>query len=121
MRTTTATLAGAPMSDARSRPRILVVEDDVKLGRQVADRLDAAGFSCTWVSDGEKALVQNPSDFALIVLDLMLPGVYGMDVLKHVRKVADVPVLVLSARQDASDRVRALELGADDYVTKPFW
>jgi DNA-binding response OmpR family regulator len=113
----------APMEPI-TRPRILVVEDDPKLGKQVADRLDAAGFACTWVNDGEKALAEwsaHSSAFALIVLDLMLPGVYGMDVLKHVRKDSDVPVLVLSARQDAADRVRALELGADDYVTKPFW
>lgn len=107
--------------DPRPRQRILLVEDDAKLGRQVADRLDASGFATTWIRDGATALFEKPSDYALIVLDLMLPGVYGLDVLKTVRKDSDVPVLVLSARQDASDRVKALELGADDYVTKPFW
>lgn len=107
--------------ETRTRPRILLVEDDPKLGRQVADRLDAAGFATTWVTDGERALEETPGDFALLVLDLMLPKVHGFDVLKRVRRTSDVPVLVLSARQGAEDRVRALELGADDYVTKPFW
>ena len=107
--------------DPRPRQRILLVEDDAKLGRQVADRLDASGFSTTWVRDGATALFEKPAEYALIVLDLMLPGVYGLDVLKSVRTASDVPVLVLSARQDANDRVKALELGADDYVTKPFW
>ena len=106
---------------APSRPRILLVEDDVRLGQQVADRLDASGFATTWVRDGEKAIAQRASDYALVVLDLMLPGMYGLDVLKHIRRTGEVPVLILSARQEASDRVRALELGADDYVTKPFW
>ncbi len=107
--------------DPRQRQRILLVEDDAKLGKQVADRLDASGFTTTWVRDGATALFEKPTDFSLIVLDLMLPGVYGLDVLKAIRKDCDVPVLVLSARQDAADRVKSLELGADDYVTKPFW
>jgi DNA-binding response OmpR family regulator len=107
--------------DSRPRPRILLVEDDAKLGKQVADRLDASGFATTWIRDGATATFEKPTDYALIVLDLMLPGLYGMDVLKRFRADCDVPVLVLSARQEATDRVRALELGADDYVTKPFW
>jgi two-component system response regulator MtrA len=57
----------------------------------------------------------------LVVLDLMLPGRYGLDVLKDLRTFSDVPVLVLSARNDKEDKVRALKLGADDYLTKPFW
>ena len=57
----------------------------------------------------------------LVVLDLMLPGAYGLDMLKDLRTVSDVPVLVLSARLDTADKVRALKLGADDYMTKPFW
>ena len=107
--------------DPRPRPRILLVEDDAKLGQQVADRLDASGFATTWVRDGTKAMAEKASDFALVVLDLMLPGAHGLDVLKHVRRAGEVPVMILSARQEAADRVHALELGADDYVTKPFW
>ncbi len=102
--------------------RVLLVEDDEKLGRQVADSLRSAGYETTWARRGDEALVADFSSFALIVLDLMLPGAHGFDVLKALRSEHhSVPVLVLSARQDASDKVRALELGADDYLTKPFW
>jgi len=101
--------------------RVLVVEDDASLGQQVVDRLREAGFDPTWVQDGRAALEVSPEPFSLFVLDLMLPGAHGFDVLKKLRSESDVPVLVLSARNDTRDKVRALELGADDYVTKPFW
>jgi len=101
--------------------RILVVEDDEKLGGQVVEHLRQAGFEANWLRDGGDALVATPRDYALVVLDLMLPGVSGLEVLKHLRSISDVPVLVLSAKTDAEVKVRALELGADDYVTKPFW
>jgi two-component system response regulator MtrA len=101
--------------------RVLLVEDDASLGQQVVDRLRQAGFEPTWVRDGREAMAVAPEPFSLLVLDLMLPGAHGFDVLKQLRGVSDVPVLVLSARNDARDKVRALELGADDYVTKPFW
>jgi two-component system response regulator MtrA len=101
--------------------RVLVVEDDEKLAQQVVACLQDGGFEPTWVKDGEAALAAGPRGFALIVLDLMLPGAHGLDVLKRVRQEGEVPVLVLSARNDTADKVRALELGADDYLTKPFW
>ncbi|MGE0192598.1 MAG: response regulator transcription factor [Planctomycetota bacterium] len=101
--------------------RILVVEDDERLGAQVVVALRSAGHHVTWRKDGDSALMEEPAGYDLIVLDLMLPGTYGMDVLKHIRRDAEVPVLVLSARNETPDKVRALELGADDYLTKPFW
>ena len=102
--------------------RVLLVEDDEKLGRQVQAALVAAGFATEWARRGDEALAADFSSFALVVLDLMLPGAHGFDVLKALRQEHHgVPVLVLSARQDATDKVRALELGADDYLTKPFW
>src|SRR5262245_7809354 len=101
--------------------RILLVEDDDSLGRQVVDRLSGAGFEPTWVKTGSEALEISPEPFALLVLYLMLPGAHGFDVLKRLRAQSDVPVLILSARDDTHDKVRALGLGADDYVTKPFW
>jgi len=101
--------------------RILLVEDDVSLGEQVAARLRAAGFEPTWMRDGRAAIAAPLEGYVLLVLDLMLPGAHGFDVLKRVRDESDVPVLVLSARNDTHDKVRALELGADDYLTKPFW
>ncbi len=101
--------------------RILLVEDDAALGRQVVGHLERAGFEARWLRDGDAALAEDPSGYALVILDLMLPGAYGLDILKRLRADSDVPVLILSARHDTHDKVRALELGADDFVTKPFW
>jgi two-component system response regulator MtrA len=102
--------------------RVLLVEDDDSLGRQVVKTLTGGGFDVTWTTRGDDALWQDVEAFALLVLDLMLPGAHGFDVLKSVRsRDSHVPILVLSARPDAADKVRALELGADDYLTKPFW
>lgn len=103
------------------RHRILLIEDDENLGRQIVEHLRAADFDPTWVKNGDDALLQSPDDYQLLILDLMLPGAYGLDVLKSFRVDSDVPVLILSARNDTEDKVRALKLGADDFVTKPFW
>ena len=102
--------------------RVLLVEDDEKLGRQVTDGLAASGLEVEWIRRGDEAMAADFGVFALVILDLMLPGAHGFDILKALR--ADhhqVPVLVLTARQETVDKVRALELGADDYLTKPFW
>jgi two-component system response regulator MtrA len=102
--------------------RVLLVEDDDSLGRQVVKTLSGGGFDVTWATRGDDALGHDVEAFALLVLDLMLPGAHGLDVLKSVRsRDSHVPILVLSARPDTIDKVRALELGADDYLTKPFW
>jgi DNA-binding response OmpR family regulator len=101
--------------------RILLVEDDVALGQQVVDSLRDAGFEAHWVQDGDDARALRPDDYRLIVLDLMLPGTYGMDLLKRYRAKSEVPVVILSARDDTADKIRGLQLGADDYVTKPFF
>jgi DNA-binding response OmpR family regulator len=100
---------------------ILLVEDDEKLGEQIVGHLKEAGFEPTWIRDGDDARRVAPEEYRLIILDLMLPGTYGLDLLKLYRQVSDVPVLILSARNDTADKVRSLALGADDYVTKPFW
>lgn len=101
--------------------RILIVEDDTALGAQVVKRLQDAGYEPIWWKEGRRLLEGDLPDVELVLLDLMLPGTYGMDMLKDLRVHSDVPVLVLSARNDTSDKVRALKLGADDYMTKPFW
>ncbi len=101
--------------------RILLVEDDTALGQQVVDSLSRAGFEPHWIRDGDEARDLSPDDFRLIVLDLMLPGTYGMDLLKRYRSRSEVPVVILSARDDTADKIRGLRLGADDYVTKPFF
>jgi two-component system response regulator MtrA len=102
-------------------PKILLVEDDEQLGTQISAHLGEVGLSVHWLRSGDAALAVAPRDYALAILDLMLPGAFGLDVLKHWRSHSDLPVLVLSAKNDTTVKVRALELGADDYVTKPFW
>lgn len=101
--------------------RILVVEDDADLGPQLVRDLGKVGLEATWISDGEEALRTSVAGYDLVLLDLMLGSAYGLDVLKRIRKESSVPVLVLTARDHTADKVRALGLGADDYVTKPFW
>ncbi|MFT4539393.1 MAG: DNA-binding response OmpR family regulator [Planctomycetota bacterium] len=101
--------------------RVLLVEDDTKLGEQVVEHLERAGYDTTWLERGDAVATEHVEACDLMILDLMLPGTYGLDVLKTTRSTCDVPILVLSAKQDTSVRVRALELGADDYMTKPFW
>jgi DNA-binding response OmpR family regulator len=100
---------------------ILLIEDDEALGRQVHAQMKEYGFAVVWWKSGRSPDEDDLSEVVLIILDLMLPGVAGLDILKQVRAISDVPVLVLSARQDSGDKARALKLGADDYVSKPFW
>ena len=100
---------------------VLIIEDDPQLGRQLVERLRKAGFATQWWSEGRAIDAQTVPAVDLVVLDLMLPGVPGLDMLKQLREHSEVPVLVLSARNDTRDKVRALQLGADDYMTKPFW
>ncbi|MFO0630268.1 MAG: response regulator transcription factor [Polyangiales bacterium] len=100
---------------------VLLVEDDLELGAQVQERLQRAGLAVTWWKEG-RALVEGAVPAVqLVILDLMVPGVYGLDMLRALRGWSEVPVMVLSARNDSADKVRALQLGADDYMTKPFW
>ena len=100
---------------------VLIIEDDLQLGRQLVERLRKAGYATQWWTEGRAITAQTVPAVDLVVLDLMLPGVAGLDLLKQLRERSEVPVLVLSARNDTRDKVRALQLGADDYMTKPFW
>jgi DNA-binding response OmpR family regulator len=101
---------------------ILVVEDDVQLARQIASALTEAGHDATIVHDGEQALDKTKQkSFDLIVLDVILPGIDGFDVLRHLRSEHMASrVLMLTARGEVKDRVTGLQLGADDYLPKPF-
>lgn len=101
--------------------QILLVEDDSKLGRDIESSLVDDGFAVTWLEDGASAILQRPDDFDLVILDLMLPGAHGFDVLKKFRETSDVPIIILTARTETHDKVRGFKLGSDDYVTKPFW
>lgn len=104
--------------------RILVVEDERDIGALIAYHLAREGHRVRTAGDGAEALAALAAERPdLVVLDLMLPGASGYDVLKEVRErdeLRDVPVVVLTARRDEADRVKGLELGADDYITKPF-
>jgi DNA-binding response OmpR family regulator len=100
---------------------VLVVEDERKLRELLRDYLERAGFAVHSASSGAEAIeAARAQVFDLVVLDLGLPDVAGDEVLREVRAGSDVPVLVLTARASEVDRIRGLELGADDYVTKPF-
>jgi two-component system response regulator MtrA len=101
--------------------RILLVEDDPSLGAQIVEHLRKTGFATTWWREGKPLTPDVASGVRLLILDLMLPGTYGMDILKKLRAFSDVPVMILSARNGSADKFRALKLGADDYLTKPFW
>lgn len=101
--------------------QVLVVEDDTELGTQIVRHLEGAGFSCIWWREGHTISPDAPPDVGLVVLDLMMPRVSGRVMLEQLRAACDVPVLVLSARNETSEKVAMLKLGADDYMTKPFW
>jgi two-component system, OmpR family, alkaline phosphatase synthesis response regulator PhoP len=101
--------------------RILVVEDDHRIAGLARDYLERAGFDVLRASDGRAALALARTERPdLIVLDLGLPGMDGMDVTRSLRRDSEVPIVMLTARTDEADRVAGLELGADDYVPKPF-
>ena len=102
-------------------PRILLIEDDARLAAMVADYLGAAGLRVSVAGAGEAGLALLAREpFDALVLDLMLPDIDGLDVCRRLRVTSDLPVLMLTARGDSADRVVGLELGADDYLPKPF-
>jgi two-component system copper resistance phosphate regulon response regulator CusR len=101
--------------------RILLVEDEPKAGDYLRRGLTESGFVVDWVQNGTDGLHQAVNeDYDLIVLDVMLPGMDGWQVLQQLRKTHQTPVLFLTARDEVEDRVKGLELGADDYLVKPF-
>jgi DNA-binding response OmpR family regulator len=103
------------------REKVLIVEDDPAIREALAYNLQREGYDVQSVEDGAKALdAARASKPDLIVLDLMLPELDGFDVTRTLRKESNVPILMLTARDDEIDRVLGLELGADDYLTKPF-
>jgi two-component system, OmpR family, response regulator MtrA len=101
--------------------RILLVEDDASIRETTSLGLEAAGYRVAVAGDGREALDRfRQAPFDLVVLDLMLPELDGYEVCREIRKTSRVPIVILSARTDTVDVVVGLELGADDYVTKPF-
>src|SRR5207249_9785811 len=99
----------------------LLVEDDARLAKFAADYLGERGVIVTLVRDGEAALVEHARQrFDIVLLDVMLPGRDGFTVCRMIRDRSDVPILMLTARVEEADRVLGLEVGADDYLVKPF-
>ncbi|MDQ3412464.1 MAG: response regulator transcription factor [Chloroflexota bacterium] len=100
---------------------ILVVEDDPNIARLIRDYLHQAGFRVLAAADGNRALaLAADAEPDLVVLDLGLPGQDGLDVMRELRRDSGVPIIVVTARGEETDRIVGLELGADDYVVKPF-
>jgi two-component system response regulator CpxR len=101
--------------------RILVIDDDVELCHLVVEYLQAEGFAVECVHDGENGLQRaSAGEYMLAVLDVMLPGINGFEVLRRIRATSRLPVLLLTARGEDVDRIVGLEIGADDYLPKPF-
>lgn len=112
-----ASMKGGPMA----KKRILLVDDEESLRIGVSRALEGAGYEVETATDGEAALHAMRDRFPdLLLLDLMMPGPDGLEVCREVRKRSDVPILMLTARDDDVDRILGLEMGADDYLTKPF-
>src|SRR3981189_930923 len=100
---------------------ILVIDDDVELCTLVAEYLQAEGFVVECVHEGEAGLRRaTGGNYVLVVLDVMLPGINGFEVLRRIRATSRLPVLLLTARGEDVDRIVGLEIGADDYLPKPF-
>ncbi|VVT14783.1 phosphate regulon transcriptional regulator PhoB [Erythrobacter sp. EC-HK427] len=107
-----------------SAPKLLLVEDDLALAELLEYRFESEGYAVRVTADGEEALVMAAEDAPdLVILDWMVEGVSGIEVCRRLRRekaTAHVPIIMLTARESEDDRVRGLETGADDYVTKPF-
>ncbi len=103
------------------KTQILVVDDDVAISRLLSANLRARGYDVITVVCGEEALQVVEKELVdLIILDIMMPGINGVEVCRRIREWSKVPIIILSARGDEKDKVKCLELGADDYLTKPF-
>ena len=101
--------------------KVLIVDDDIHINELIDMYLQSGGYSTKKCFNGNDACnIVMTEDIGLVILDVMLPGKDGIDVLKHIRKNSDIPVIMLTAKGEVFDKVLALELGADDYMVKPF-
>jgi DNA-binding response OmpR family regulator len=102
-------------------PRVLLIDDDRRLHELLTAYLEQNGFTVTGAPDGRRGLSELEAGvFDIVVLDLMMPGVDGLEVCRRIRNKSNVPIVMLTAKGDETDRVVGLELGADDYIAKPF-
>ena len=101
--------------------KVLLVEDEKSIAEGIIYNLKNEGFKLTHVDDGKIAIdIFNEEHFDLIILDIMLPEVSGLEICKAIRKSSNVPIIMLTAKDDENDKISGLEMGADDYITKPF-
>lgn len=109
------------MIDNYAKTRLLIIDDDLKLCRLVKDYLEPMGYEVESAHTGPQGLEKIPSgNYQAVILDVMLPGMDGFEVLRNIRRISTVPVLMLTALGDESDRIVGLEIGADDYLPKTF-
>ena len=110
-----------PVTNGSQGGTVLLVEDEHSIGSMTRGYLERSGWRVVWVRSGEEALAElGRHQVRIVILDIRLPGIDGFDVARLVRTRSDVPILMLTARDEEPDRVAGLELGADDYLTKPF-
>jgi DNA-binding response OmpR family regulator len=101
--------------------KVLIIEDEVSIAELERDYLEINGFTADIVTNGEIGVAKAISeDYDLILLDLMLPGMDGFEVCRRIRKIKEIPILMVSAKKEDIDKIRGLGLGADDYIVKPF-
>lgn len=100
--------------------RLLLVEDDREISRMLEGYLANENFDVVCAMDGEEAIRRFDDGFDLVLLDLMIPKIGGMEVLGHIRQKSNVPIIIVSAKDTDADKTLGLGLGADDYITKPF-
>ncbi len=106
---------------ADSKQKILVVDDEASIRRILETRLKMAGYNVVTAEDGEEAVeLFNKTNPDIVILDVMMPKMDGYGVTREIRRVSDIPIIILTALGDVSERITGLELGADDYVIKPF-
>ena len=103
------------------RSKILIIEDDPSISELEKDYLELAGFDVTICTDGDTGFnIINQYEFDLLILDIMLPGLDGLEILRRLNEDKTIPVLLVSAKKEEIDKIKGLSLGADDYITKPF-
>jgi two-component system response regulator CpxR len=100
--------------------RLLLIDDDAELSRLVTRFLTREGYEVAWASNGTSGVEQSRAEHSIILLDVMMPDIDGFEALQRIRRHSRTPVLMLTARGDTQDRIRGLEMGADDYLPKPF-
>jgi DNA-binding response OmpR family regulator len=111
----------AGTNEGSSPTRVLMVDDDLKLCRLICDYLQPLGYEVCAVHDGHAGIeLASRREFSAVILDVMLPGIEGLEVLRRIRAHSDVPILMLTGRGEEADRIVGLELGADDYLPKTF-